>query len=87
MEWAWPAVVAFCVLLTVFASVVACIAFQRAVNAQIDVKALQNSTHNIQFVPAEPPGFDKDVEQAMARAEAADYRRAGEIFDESEPLM
>lgn len=84
MEWAVPAVVLFCV----FAVAVACFAFKYATDALIEVKAMQRSTHNIQFVPAEPPrSGDDDLDEAMASAERRDYARAGDIHDASEPLM
>lgn len=63
MEWVIPALVLFCL----FSFVWSFIAFVFAVNAKIEVKALQKSTHNIQFVPIDPnaDANDKAVAEAM----------------------
>jgi len=89
MEWAVPAVVLFCVFSALAAAAVAAYALHQVFQLRVDVGALKNSTHNIQFVPAEAPDFsgEKDLEAAFARAERADYARAGSIHQESEPLM
>ncbi len=89
MEWAAPAVVLFCVFSAVFASCLAAYALHQVVTLRIEVGALKNSTHNIQFVPAETPDFtgEKDLDEAFSKAERADYARVGTIHQESEPLM
>ncbi len=88
MEWAVPAVVLFCVFAAASAFVLAAYAFHHATELRIEVGALKNSTHNIQFVPAEPPGGkDDDLDSVYAAAERRDYANVGSIHEESEPLM
>lgn len=88
MEWVVPAVVLFCVFLAAASFILACYAAHLAIKTQIDMKGLQNSTHNIQFVEAKPPmSDDDDLNRAMAMAEEEDMRRAGDIHYASEPLM
>jgi hypothetical protein len=89
MEWAVPAVVLFCVFSALAATVCALYALHHVLSLRIDVGALKNSTHNIQFVPAETPDFssEKDLDDAYSKAERRDYDGVGSIHQNSEPLM
>ncbi len=67
-EW-WLIPVAWCILILAGGALaIAILAFQRSVDAQIEVRALQKSTHQVQFVPLEdePPGRDREAE-ALAK--------------------
>lgn len=91
MEWLIPLVVGLC-LLTATSLVIAAYACHRAINAEIQVKGLQASTHQIQFVPAEPPSTaelaeERELNAEFDKAERAAMRRVHDIHDESEPLM
>lgn len=87
MEWVLPAAGLFCVLGAATCAVSA-YALHMALKAVIDVKALQNSTHNIQFVPAEPPSDDKALNAALERNDREAMERLQDVsqFDQ-QPLM
>lgn len=84
--------VAFSSVLAVVATFMAGYACHRAINAEVDVKALQNSTHQIQMVPVEPPSVaemaeERQLNKEFDRAERDAMRRVHEIHEESDPLM
>lgn len=91
MEWALPAVGAFLLLAALTALAVAGYALHLAIQTRIDVGALRNSTHNVQFVPLEAPDglgkLDKELNEALDRGEDQAYGRIDDIHHHSEPLM
>lgn len=70
------------------ACIVACYACHRAINAEIMVKALQNSTHKIQYMPVELPDDPTDPEEKVIDEKLAKHdREAMERLNlEVEPL-
>jgi hypothetical protein len=87
--WVLPALGCFLFFSAITALAAAGYAMHLAMKAVIDVKALQNSTHNIQFVPAEPEdeGSEKALNQAIARGDMETFQRLHDISDFQEPLM
>ena len=68
------------------------LALHYALKALVDVRALKNSTHQIQYVPAEMPSMEelaeeRDLNRALDRGEREAMRRVHDIHEESEPLM
>lgn len=64
----------------VFAAVV-------SVMTRIRIEAFERSTHQVQFVPAEPGTKDEDLDDAIGRSEDAQMDRLDEIHRQNEPLM
>lgn len=85
-----PALGLFCVL-GLGAVGLAAFALKYALDAVIEVKALKNSTHQIQFVPAEPPEDDeRALNAALAKNDMEAFQRLSrldDIQDHSDPLM
>lgn len=90
MEWVLPAVGLFCVL-GIGAVGLAAFALKYALDAVITVKALQNSTHNIQFVPAEQPAgpsSDRALNEALSRGDRQAMEDLLNVSQyQQEPLM
>ena len=87
MEWALPALGAFLFLTQCLTILTAGYALHYAIKTQVDVKAIQNSTHQIQFVPADPPKFDQELNDMLDRGESEAYGRIEDINDFSQPIM
>ncbi len=84
MEWLLPAGV--CLLLLVVSAVtVSLYALHRSIDALIEVRALKNSTHQVQFVPVEDElgGSEGDLRKAMDKEEAEAWDNLSSV---SEPL-
>jgi hypothetical protein len=85
----------FCVCLAFGAFGVALWAAHMAIKANIRLVGLENSTHQIQYVAAEPPGqrnadddefglpSHDDVDQTVRRGERSSYEAAGDLDDET----
>lgn len=86
MEWAVPALV----LISLFTAAAASYALHLSISAKIQVEALKNSTHQVQFVPVEDSLNDKEddeVNKQIDRHEARAYAEMDDIHHASEPLM
>lgn len=85
MEWVLPALFVF----SVAAVGLAAYALHLAIQSRIDVKALQNSTHNIHMVPMDLPGdgTDKMLNDAMEKADDRLFDDIDRIHDKFDSLM
>jgi hypothetical protein len=74
----------FIVILAVASSAAAAWACHMAVKANIAVCGLQNSTHQVQYVPFEPDAGDlSDPDREVRRGERAAFDAAGDLSDET----
>lgn len=83
MEWVIPALVVVCL----FSGVCSGLALKYAIDAKIEVRALQKSTHNIQFVPIDPnaDANDKAAREAMDRHDQEAMKDLGKIHSQYSP--
>jgi hypothetical protein len=91
MEWVLPVAVSF-LLLAILAVGIAAYALHHAIGAKIEVKALQNSTHQVQFEPVEFPQGGDDPEEvelnkAMDKEERDGWKRLAEVHAASDGLF
>ena len=78
---------AICSVVSSLTLLIALYACHRAINAEIEVKALKNSTHQIQYVPAEElvdDGEERELNKATGRGEMAE--ELASLTMASEPL-
>lgn len=83
-EWVLPALGLYFFCVTLSGIVVAGYACHMAIKANIEVKALQNSTHNIQYVPlGDPSGPDNDAEinDELSRQEREAYANINQTLE------
>ncbi len=78
---AWFALLAACV-----AFVLAIMAFHRAIEAQIDVRALQKSTHQVQLVPVDSDDAMDEEQSSDAMAKAERLAMESLTLDGDQPL-
>lgn len=63
-------------------------ALDHALKAQIEVGAMMKSTHQIQFVEAQPTAEEKALNEALRKNDMDAFSRlSGDLHDDSEPLM
>jgi len=90
MEWVLPAIGLF-LLIACASGAVAAYAMHLAFKAIIAVRSLENSTHNVQYVPLESSDTkgEQRFQQAYSKAEAEDYLRTQDMEDDyvDNPLM
>lgn len=84
MEWVVPALVVLCV----FSLAMSAYAMRYAMDAKIEIGAMKNSTHNIQYVPADaftPEGLRQEtaLNKKMADLEKKDFQNLEDLEDES----
>jgi hypothetical protein len=62
-------------------------ALHLGIQLHIRLGAMEKSTHNIQFVPAEDAVPDEAINRAIGRQEHDDWDGIDDIHQKSEPLM
>ncbi len=73
MEWVVPV----CVVLGLTAIIIACYALHLSITSRIEVLALKNSTHQVQFVPVDEPDPLADREEDALGKEMDKAERLG----------
>lgn len=90
MEWMLPLAVT-CVLLLVASLAVAAYGAAKAHEALIEVKAIQRSTHQVQFVPAESlmagGPSDDELGNAAGKIERDHYERIDDIIRDTDSMI
>jgi hypothetical protein len=88
MEWALPAL-CFVLPFTLLALAAALYALHLSIQTQIEQRALKNSTHSIQFVPADEAAAqgDDELDKALEREDSRAFQEMDDIHHRSEPLM
>lgn len=91
MEWVLPAV-GLLLLVAFAAAVFAAYAVHLAIQTRIEVGALRNATHQIQFVPIDAPDdamSEKALNQALRKNDMEAFERLSNVdqYDDQEPLM
>lgn len=82
-----PVIVGILIGLCLVTLLVAAYACHLAIQSQIDVKALQNSTHQVQLVPVDSDDVEMDEEQsAKAMAKADQLAMESLTLDGDQPL-
>lgn len=70
------------------AVLLSCYALHQVFETKLEMRALKNSTHQVQFVPVDDTSPDDDEDVAMSRALAKSQRKALEdlTLGDDEPL-
>ena len=89
MEWILPLTVAVAFVL-IACLAVSVMAFQKGVEALIEVKAMQKSTHQVQLVPAESllgGPTDDELGNTAGRIEHDHYERIDDIIKDTDSMI
>ncbi len=83
MEWLF----AIAVVMSFCAVFLGLYALHHSFNTAIELRAMQKSTHKVQFVPVDPPSDLREFDREMGRAERRDMDNLHSIHDNAEALM